>query len=506
MMNLPRVKRWFIAYNFDYERAIRFEQEKVLECETSLSVEKKKSADCERTIRLEQEKLLGCEAALSVERKKSADCEMQLAEAMARNTLSDDEHAREMHKTNKKYNKAAQRLAFSKSISVLRQKYRNGQKIRVCYTVVYGAAFPGRPLFEKMLADGAFDPFILVIPDTLRGHENMIQQLHSTYTALSNHYSAVYLGYDEKSDTYIDFDDKFDLCCYANPYDEMTHESFSVVRMAKQGILPFYISYAYMGRTKFEIHAFDSPVTNSTWKFFLESSYGKEIFEKYIEDSSESTVVTGYCKMDFLSNFHFNTARTRKKIIISPHHTVREWKDGLNLSNFLRYSELFLELPQLYPDIDFIFRPHPLLFVTLASEDLWGKTKTEKYLTDIRSFNNVVYSDGPDYFDLFADSDGLIHDCGSFLAEYFYTDKPQCYLLRSPAAIEQEFLPGGREMLDHAYQAFSGEDITHFIDCVIVAGKDTMQASRLEYAIQKIRINYPQASEIIIEYLKKEFL
>lgn len=27
-------------------------------------------------------------------------------------------------------------------------------------------------------------------------------------------------------------------------------------------------------------------------------------------------------------------------------------------------------------DIDFIFRPHPLLFAQLAKEDCWGETKT----------------------------------------------------------------------------------------------------------------------------------
>ena len=47
-----------------------------------------------------------------------------------------------------------------------------------------------------------------------------------------------------------------------------------------------------------------------------------------------------YLKMDELSKVEI-VKRDRKKIIICPHHTVMGW-DALDISNFLRYSELFV--------------------------------------------------------------------------------------------------------------------------------------------------------------------
>ncbi|WP_297571187.1 hypothetical protein [Helicobacter sp. UBA3407] len=43
-------------------------------------------------------------------------------------------------------------------------------------------------------------------------------------------------------------------------------------------------------------------------------------------------------------------------------------------------------------DIDFIFRPHPLLFAQLSKEDYWGETKIQVYFDKVCALNNVAYS------------------------------------------------------------------------------------------------------------------
>lgn len=72
--------------------------------------------------------------------------------------------------------------------------------------------------------------------------------------------------------------------------------------------------------------------------------------------------------MDKLASIEYKN-KTRKQILLCPHHTINTKE--LDLSNFLTYSDLFLELPQLYPDVDFIFRPHPLLKYNLTK--YWGE-------------------------------------------------------------------------------------------------------------------------------------
>ena len=110
---------------------------------------------------------------------------------------------------------------------------------------------------------------------------------------------------------------------------------------------------------------------------------------------------------------HCKTPNKRKKIIIAPHHTMTDWKE-LQLSNFLVYYEFFLELPKIYSQIDFIFRPHLSVFRVLREHsNLWNNTP-ESYLAKIAAIPNMTYADN--YLELFVQSDALIHNCGSYTA------------------------------------------------------------------------------------------
>ena len=106
----------------------------------------------------------------------------------------------------------------------------------------------------------------------------------------------------------------------------------------------------------------------------------------------------------------------------------------------------------------------------------------------------------------FAESDCIINDCGSFLAEYFYTGKPQCYMLNKNIDLNFNFLQEGIEMLNNTYKAYSKDDIINFIDNVILKEKDYMKEVRVNYAGENIKINYPFAANAALNYLKKEIL
>ena len=56
---------------------------------------------------------------------------------------------------------------------------------------------------------------------------------------------------------------------------------------------------------------------------------------------------------------------------------------NIALSNFLIYSEFFIDIAKKYTNIDFIFRPHPLLFINL--EKYWKKTSTAIYIKTIKT-------------------------------------------------------------------------------------------------------------------------
>lgn len=156
----------------------------------------------------------------------------------------------------------------------------------------------------------------------------------------------------------------------------------------------------------------------------------------------------------------------------------------------------------MWPEIDFVFRPHPLLFFNLTSNRLWTQKQVDQYIATIQSFPNASYDNSGDYFELFANSDAMIHDCSSFIGEYLFTEKPCCYMLKSPAQIEDVFLPMGVNCMKHYYKAYSKEDIIYFIDDVVVRGNDPLKAGREEFSRKELKFNYPHSSQMVLDMIK----
>jgi len=404
-------------------------------------------------------------------------------------------------KKRRKYPYAKLTKRYNTILESLRLKYKKGHKIDIGFQVIFDSVFPAKPLFEKMLNDDMFNPSIIVIPDISRGEENMYEQMDKTYKTLSAKYPNVYKSWDEDEKTFKDFSKNLDIVCSANPYEPMTHKLYRINKLAKKNLLSIYFNYGYPA-VSFARRVASLGSLSKMWKVFSESDAIMDEFKKYMKNHGESLVLAGYMKLDELAEQKI-IPHERKIVILAPHHTIEDkYEKTIGLSNFLKYAELFKELPKLYPQIDFIFRPHPLLKVTLAKETVWGKEKTEKYFEEIQQSPNLIFQDGGDYFETFANSDGIIHDCSSFLAEYMFTEKPVCYMLRNREAVDKYFMDNGKRIISHCYQAYKKEDIIKYLDNVILNGNDTMAKDRIEFVNSELKVNYPNVSEFVLNYLK----
>lgn len=396
-------------------------------------------------------------------------------------------------------------------LKTLKTQLQNKQKIRVCFYIVADSEFVFKTLFEKMQNDSIFEPFILVIPDVARGEEHMFYEMDKVYKWALQRYDRVFKSYDEKTQSFLDFTDKMDLLATSQPYDTMSEKIYSIKYAILKQVLPIFMSYGMSSASWGRDYIASLPDLSLCWKIFVDTQYQ---FDEYLSQplkNIESICLTGYAKMDELANF-VPTKAKRKTIIIAPHHTIsKDYNAALQLSNFLKYADFFLELYAKYPNIDFVFRPHPLLFVALADKNIsqdcfWGKEKINDYLSKTCSFANVKYQEGGDYFETFVNSSGIIHDCGSFTAEYLYTDNPCCYMLKSKDINAKNFSSFGKEVLKHYYQAFDEKDIVDFIDNVIIKGDDVKKSARVKFAKESVRVNFPNASDKILEILKEDLL
>ena len=76
-------------------------------------------------------------------------------------------------------------------------------------------------------------------------------------------------------------------------------------------------------------------------------------------------------------------------------------------------------------------------------------------------------------------------------------------MLASEEPKRVQFDEWGQSLIDHAYQAFSEDDITRFIEDVVIKGHDPMRDERQAFARDKVMVNYPHASEYIVESIAK---
>ena len=95
--------------------------------------------------------------------------------------------------------------------------------------------------------------------------------------------------------------------------------------------------------------------------------------------------------------------------------------------------------------------------------------------------SNTFIQEG-DYIDLFLTSDAMIHDCGSFLIEYLYTNKPVMRMMNdiSPESLYNDL---ALKALDVYYKGFNKEDVESFI-IDIINGSDTLKQSRSDFINQ----------------------
>lgn len=386
-------------------------------------------------------------------------------------------------------------------IKQLKQK----DKIKVAFLQMYIGGSQNHILFKKLFDDENFEPYFIINPDVSRSDENFRTQYELAYNELALKYGKerVLHGYNFVSQTFYDYTDKFDLMTTANPYDSMAHQFFKIKYWVKRSVPVFYISYFYMGRCLVTIDNLKLEVLNYVWKFFVENTGVIELAQIHQVIKGKNMMLSGYPKMDFLAHIPPRPKRERKLIIIAPHHSIYEAQ--LAIGSFLQNYDILWQCMQKYKDIDFVFRPHPLLFQQLVREDFWGEQKTKEYFDKVCSLSNVTYSTQGDYMEIFAYSDGLIHDCGSFMAEYLYTGKPCAFLYRDNLNPQEVWTDFGRKCAGVHYSIYNADDIDRFIQSVIILGNDSKKVQRTTFAKNEVMINYPYATQTIYEFLKQTF-
>lgn len=391
-----------------------------------------------------------------------------------------------------------------KALQIVRQK----EKVKVAFFLIHESVWKYEVLFDLMLQHPRFEPQIFVCPVVNFGEENMLIEMNKSFEAFKNKGYDIIKTYDNATGEYLDIKKEFspDIIFFTNPYDGLVDYRYYIKMFPNT--LTCYVPYAIM-TTNYEAF-YNLKFHNLVWRIFSETPIHKKIAIQKQRNKAKNNVVTGYPGFDQLlinktPNYEVwkNKNSILKKVIWAPHHSMHELN---KVSNFLEYFDVFLELAVIYKDkLQIAFKPHPLLRAKLENDLNWGKEKTDAYYNKWINLDNGQF-EGSDYIDLFLTSDALIHDCGSFMAEYLITGKPSLFMVRNESVMSLWSEFGEMAVAAH-YQSRSKKQLIDFIENVVLSGNDWMKEKRNDFVQNNlIQKNNLIASQNIMNYIENQIV
>jgi len=380
----------------------------------------------------------------------------------------------------------------------LLKKLRKKEKIRVVFTAWNVSMWKYDLLYRAMQKHPRFEPIVVLTPRKPETQEHDVAEMRRVFSARN------YVIADgvQGGRFGLEFDKKLspDLVFFTQPYGPpyLCHENWKYVF----GYCPYGFPTGAI-----ENWQYNNFMQNIAWKIFCSTKEAVDDARACTLNKAKNCVCSGYLFGDELSartateSVWKNVAGTPKRVIWSPHFSISE-NALFRLSNFLRLHQAMLDFAEEFRGkIQWAFKPHPFLFPTLCDAPDWGRERAVAYFEKWENLENAQLElDG--YADLFASSDAIIHDCGSFTVEYLYTRKPAMYL-RIP---DKTRAAGdlGKEALACYYQGFEKSDIRHFLENVVLGGNDPLRSAREQFYEKHLRPpNNKSVAENILDEIER---
>ncbi|MBQ7990148.1 MAG: hypothetical protein IJ251_03740, partial [Oscillospiraceae bacterium] len=213
------------------------------------------------------------------------------------------------------------RRSFPEKVQRIARKCRSGEKIRALFLINNCSIFPSRPLYDEMLSDPAFDPYICVIPDLRWKKDPFIEMEKHEQTLLSEGISEERLIRVRTDDVgrWQDITDGMDVVCYNTPY-ELSSFRYSHRYSAGRDFLPVMVNYGFY-RSYYDDHILRLENYRYMWKAFFECGDTLAQYAAASADGGDNAFVSGYIKMDGLYA-HKPRQHDGRRILLALHHSV----------------------------------------------------------------------------------------------------------------------------------------------------------------------------------------
>lgn len=348
-------------------------------------------------------------------------------------------------------------------------------------------------VYRMMLEDCRFNPIILTAMRMNESVEEQIRDQDNMIDTFSKRGYRVIPGYDAGTGSWRSLESvNPDVVFYTQQYSIALIPDYGCERVKNYALICFA---PYSLPLVSKEYNYNSPLHNFAWKNFMVSPQYLSIARSFSFIKCGNAAVVGYGVEEEIRQAIYNNAannntakawpksKGKKKLIWAPHHDFSD-ECTLRIGAFLEISNEMLEIRDKFKDsLVIAFKPHPMLITKLYR--YWGKERTDTYYRQWANGENSFLADGV-YIDLFAQSDGMLHDSSSFVIEYLYANKPVAYYYRKNwSAPDYNAVARGALEVHYAIRTIAG--IEDFIERVLLSGEDEMSSLRNKFVATWLR-------------------
>jgi len=401
----------------------------------------------------------------------------------------------------------------------LRDKVKNGKRIRVIFLLSSIPRFKLLSVYRALeKKNELFDCFIFCFQGIYSEASNYISgsgldldELRLYYERLETEKFNVIWGYDDKKNS-IDLETcSPDIVFHCSPYlsSYRLDANLSIDRIVSN-YLSCYIIYG-INISNRPNYLFDTNCIACSWLNFVDTRQAFNLCAKLAINKGINAILSGWPGLDEYTEtiIHSDTSKFQGKalVVYAPHFSIETFN---NTSTFHIYHKLFLDMLEKYPDIHFIFKPHPGLGAQILSRE--GRENAtslryEDYVAYCNTWekypNGSIITDNS-YIDLFKKTDCLITDSYSFIVSWLPAEKPCIFLMNpenpDPYGPYFDFIP---PVIDSYYICKTAEEIKKTFKEVVIDGNDPKAEERKKQC-ENVIYNLGHAGEFIADYIERQ--
>lgn len=338
-------------------------------------------------------------------------------------------------------------------------------------------------IYERMRQDQRFQPYLICVPSGIQNGRlvNPDSPENDTYDYFVQH------GYSEAINALVGREQWLDLgelklsyLFYPRPYTPLLPDCYNPRRVSHYTRVCI-LMYGYTNTQEVTRTTLNRDFMGSVYCYFAETPFAQRINirNNWLPHKLklQKTVFLGVPVLEQLSRCRnevspsWDFSKNDFRVLWTPRWTTDKAEGG---SNFFTYYLRLLDYARHHPDVDLLFRPHPLAFSNFIKTGEMTREQVAEYQKCCWQLPNVSLDRQSQYEATLWGSSVLVSDISSMMPEYFTTGKPLIYCASN---MELELADFARRMIEGCYVVYNERELFACLE-KLKSGDDPLREKR----------------------------